>query len=87
VRSVIDAGVRVSFASDHPCGRYAPAEIMWSAVARQDFSGAPVDPSEAATPRLPGFGTAELVGVAGARYEAADHVRLVGAAAIGSGDR
>ncbi|QCU79652.1 amidohydrolase (plasmid) [Citricoccus sp. SGAir0253] len=50
VRSMIDAGVRVSFASDHPCGGYSPAEIMWSAVARQHSSGALVDPEEAVTP-------------------------------------
>lgn len=50
LRSMIDAGVRVSFASDHPCGTYSPAEIMWSAVARQDYTGAPIDPEEAVTP-------------------------------------
>ncbi|MFP3459986.1 amidohydrolase [Arthrobacter globiformis] len=49
LRSMIDAGVRVSFASDHPCGTYSPAEIMWSAVARRHHSGALVDPDEAVT--------------------------------------
>lgn len=49
LRSMIDAGVRVSFASDHPCGTYSPAEIMWSAVARRHQSGALIDPDEAVT--------------------------------------
>jgi predicted amidohydrolase YtcJ len=49
-RSMIDAGVRVSFASDHPCGTYSPAQIMWSAVARQHSTGVLIDPSEAVTP-------------------------------------
>lgn len=49
VRSMIDAGVRVSLASDHPCGTFSPAEIMWTAVARTDFRGAPVEPDEAIT--------------------------------------
>jgi predicted amidohydrolase YtcJ len=50
VHSMIDAGVRVSFASDHPCGSYSPAQIMWTAVTRQHYSGALIDPAEAATP-------------------------------------
>ncbi|GGG61611.1 amidohydrolase [Kocuria dechangensis] len=49
VRSMIDAGVRVSFASDHPCGIYSPAEIMWNAVARRHYTGAYIDPEEAVT--------------------------------------
>ncbi|NUR98529.1 MAG: amidohydrolase [Kribbellaceae bacterium] len=49
VRSMIDAGVRVSLASDHPCGTFSPAEIIWSAVARTDHRGEPVDAEEAIT--------------------------------------
>lgn len=49
VRSMIDAGVRVSLASDHPCGTYSPAEIMWTAVARETMAGAPLEPDEAVT--------------------------------------
>jgi predicted amidohydrolase YtcJ len=49
LRSMIDAGVRVSFASDHPCGTFSPAEIMWSSVAREHYTGALIDPSEAVT--------------------------------------
>lgn len=49
VRSMIDAGVRVSLASDHPCGTFSPAEIMWTAVARTTHRGASVDPEEAVT--------------------------------------
>ncbi|MBR8640488.1 amidohydrolase [Streptomyces tuirus] len=49
VRSMIDAGVRVSLASDHPCGTFSPLEIIWNAVARTDFQGAPVDAEEAIT--------------------------------------
>jgi hypothetical protein len=49
VRSMIDAGVRVSLASDHPCGTFSPAEIIWTAVARTTLRGAPVEPGEAIT--------------------------------------
>ncbi|GAA3743317.1 hypothetical protein HDA32_003164 [Spinactinospora alkalitolerans] len=49
VRSMIDAGVRVSFASDHPCGTFSPAEIMWNAIARRHYTGAPNEPTEAVT--------------------------------------
>jgi predicted amidohydrolase YtcJ len=49
VRSMIDAGVRVSLASDHPCGTFSPAEIMWTAVARETLAGAPLEPDEAVT--------------------------------------
>lgn len=49
VRSMIDAGVRVSFASDHPAGTFSPAEIMWTAVARQHLSGVSIEPEEAVT--------------------------------------
>lgn len=47
IRTMIDAGVRVSFASDHPCGTYSPAEIMWSAVTREHYRGGTIDASEA----------------------------------------
>lgn len=50
LRSMIDAGVRVSFASDHPCGTFSPLEIMWSAVTRRHYTGALIDPEEAVTP-------------------------------------
>lgn len=49
VRSMIDAGVRVSLASDHPCDGFSPTEIMWSAVTRASAQGDPVDPQEAIT--------------------------------------
>lgn len=51
LRSMIDAGVRVSFASDHPCGTTSPAEIMWSAVTREFYQGGTIDPEEAVTAR------------------------------------
>ena len=51
LRSMIDAGVRVSFASDHPCGTTSPAEIMWSAVTREFYLGGTIDPEEAVTAR------------------------------------
>ena len=46
---MIDAGVRVSLASDHPCDGFSPVEIMWSAVTRANSLGDPVDPDEAIT--------------------------------------
>jgi predicted amidohydrolase YtcJ len=46
---MIDAGVRVSLASDHPCDGFSPTEIMWSAVTRASAQGDPVDPDEAIT--------------------------------------
>jgi predicted amidohydrolase YtcJ len=49
VRSMLDAGVRVSLASDHPCGTFSPAEIIWTAVARTTLRGAPLEPDEAIT--------------------------------------
>ena len=49
VRSMIDAGVRVSLGSDHPCGSFAPAEIIDVAVNRVSSKGMPVDPDEAIT--------------------------------------
>ena len=50
VRSMIDAGVRVSFGSDHPCGPYSPFETLWAAVARQASDGGTFDAGEAITP-------------------------------------
>jgi predicted amidohydrolase YtcJ len=50
LRSMIDAGVRVSLASDYPCGTFSPAEIMWSAVTRTHYTHGPLDPEEAITP-------------------------------------
>jgi predicted amidohydrolase YtcJ len=49
VRSMIDAGVRVSLASDHPCAGYSPFEIMWAAITRATSEGGQVDPDEAIT--------------------------------------
>ncbi|GAA3648958.1 amidohydrolase [Nocardioides ginsengisoli] len=46
-RSMIDAGVRVSLASDHPCGTYSPAEIMGIAITRLAHDGSLVQPEEA----------------------------------------
>nr|WP_314142163.1 amidohydrolase [uncultured Rhodococcus sp.] len=50
VRSMIDAGVRVSFGSDHPCGSYSPFETLWAAVTRRASDGDTFDASEAITP-------------------------------------
>lgn len=50
IRSMIDAGVRVSFGSDHPCGPYSPFETLWSAVSRTASDGSTFDASEAITP-------------------------------------
>jgi predicted amidohydrolase YtcJ len=49
VRSMIDNGVRVSLASDHPSDEYSPFEIMWRAVTRATVQGGQVDPEEAIT--------------------------------------
>jgi predicted amidohydrolase YtcJ len=49
VRSMLDAEVRVSLASDHPCGTFSPAEIIWTAIARTTLRGAPLEPDEAIT--------------------------------------
>lgn len=49
IRSMIDAGVRVSFASDAPTGPVAPAELMWNAITRASIAGTPIDPEEAVT--------------------------------------
>jgi predicted amidohydrolase YtcJ len=49
VRSMLDAGVRVSLASDHPCGTFSPVEIILTAVARTTLRGAPLEPDEAIT--------------------------------------
>ncbi len=48
-RSMIDAGVRVSLGSDHPCGSFSPAEIISTAVNRVSSKGMHVDPEEAIT--------------------------------------
>ena len=50
VRSMIEAGVRVSLGSDHPCGTFNPLEIIWTAVTRVSSRGTPIDPEEAITP-------------------------------------
>ncbi len=50
VRSMLDAGVRVNLASDHPCGSFSPAEISWIAVTRRSQRGASIDAAEAITP-------------------------------------
>lgn len=50
VRSMLDAGVRVSLGSDHPCGTFNPLEIIWTAVTRVSSRGAPIDDQEAITP-------------------------------------
>jgi predicted amidohydrolase YtcJ len=50
VRSMIDAGVRVSLASDSPCGPVDPALIMHTAVNRTTVLGNEIDPEEAITP-------------------------------------
>ncbi|RBP67805.1 amidohydrolase family protein [Brevibacterium sanguinis] len=47
LKSMIDAGARVSFASDHPCGVVSPAEIMWAARMRRNADGELFDPDEA----------------------------------------
>ena len=49
IGSLIDAGVRVSFASDGPTGPVAPAHLMWGAVTRASLTGQPIDPHEAVT--------------------------------------
>jgi predicted amidohydrolase YtcJ len=49
IRSMIDAGVRVSIASDHPCDGYSPFEIMWAAITRATAQGGQFDPEEAIT--------------------------------------
>lgn len=49
VRTMIDRGVRVSFASDHPAGDFSPARIMATAIDRDHLSGVQIDPEEAVT--------------------------------------
>jgi predicted amidohydrolase YtcJ len=50
IRSMIDAGARVSLGSDYPCGPVSPALIMDVAVNRTTILGAEIDPDEAITP-------------------------------------
>lgn len=50
MRSMIDAGARVSLASDSPCGPVSPMVIMSAAVNRLTQHGTPIDPDEAITP-------------------------------------
>jgi hypothetical protein len=50
MRSMIDAGARVSLASDTPCGPVLPALIMHVAVNRTTALGMEFDPEEAITP-------------------------------------
>jgi predicted amidohydrolase YtcJ len=49
VKSMAAEGVRVSLASDHPCGTFAPLEIISTAVNRLSSKGLPIDPDEAVT--------------------------------------
>jgi hypothetical protein len=49
IRSMIEAGVRVSFGSDAPAGPFRPAEVLWSAVTRQSWQGAAINLEEAVT--------------------------------------
>lgn len=50
MRSMIDAGVRVSLASDSPCGPVSPMLIMATAVNRRTQHGTEIDPDQAITP-------------------------------------
>jgi predicted amidohydrolase YtcJ len=50
VRSMLDAGVRVSFGSDAPAGTFNPAEILWSAITRVSMRGDRINADEAVTP-------------------------------------
>lgn len=49
MRTFLDAGVRVSIASDYPCAGLAPVEHMWTAVARTTRTGLVMQPDEAIT--------------------------------------
>lgn len=49
IRSMVDAGVRVSFGSDAPAGTFRPAEILWGAVTRESMRGDKINPEEAIT--------------------------------------
>jgi predicted amidohydrolase YtcJ len=49
MRSMIDAGVRVSLASDYPADRYDPAHIMYVAVTRSTVEGGTIAYEEAIT--------------------------------------
>ncbi|MGY1840214.1 MULTISPECIES: amidohydrolase [unclassified Modestobacter] len=50
LRSMLDAGVRLSAASDYPCGSFEPGLIMATAVSRRALTGSLIDPEEAITP-------------------------------------
>ncbi|OBJ44793.1 hypothetical protein A5630_15405 [Mycolicibacterium mucogenicum] len=50
LRSMIDAGVRVSFGSDAPAGTFKPAEILWSALTRRAIDGDEINIEEAVRP-------------------------------------
>ncbi|MBR8640501.1 amidohydrolase [Streptomyces tuirus] len=49
IRSMVEAGVRVSFGSDAPAGTFRPADVLWSAVTRESFRGDTINPEEAVT--------------------------------------
>jgi predicted amidohydrolase YtcJ len=49
VRTMLEAGVRVSFGSDAPCASFNPMENMWAAVARLSSDGGSINPDEAIT--------------------------------------
>lgn len=51
IRTLLDAGVRVSAASDHPCDDPNPFHGMWAAVARRSWTGDLLFPEEATTRR------------------------------------
>ncbi|GAB3200211.1 amidohydrolase [Nocardioides hungaricus] len=50
VRSMMEAGARVSFGSDHPAGPLNPMRVVWAAVTRATASGRTFDVEEAVTP-------------------------------------
>ncbi len=47
IRTLLDAGVAVSAASDHPCDSANPFHGMWAAVARRSWTGDLLFPDEA----------------------------------------
>lgn len=50
LRTLLDAGVTVAAASDHPCDELSPFHGMWAAVARRSWTGETLFPEEAVTP-------------------------------------